>query len=80
MLFRVVIDKHTDQVVHALVLFFSLILVNVQLFTKEAVPILLELALAGFTNHFTFKLNAVIISKSNEFVESWTSTIKEGTW
>merc|ERR1719329_1823491 len=71
MLFRIVVDEHAYKVVHTLVLFFSLVLVNVQFFSKKTVPIFFEFAFACFTNHFTFELNAIIVSKCYEIVKPW---------
>jgi hypothetical protein len=67
--------------VHALVLLFLLVLIHIQLFAKEAVPILLKLGFSSLSNHFTFKLDAVIITLSQESTDSWTSSsLQEGSW
>lgn len=60
MLLWLILDEHTNQVVHALVLVFLPVLVHVELLSKEAVPILFELGLGGFPNHLSLDLNGIL--------------------
>ena len=60
MLLGLVLDEHTNQVVHALVLVFLPVLVHVEFFSKKAVPILFELSLGGFADHLSLDLNGIL--------------------
>lgn len=41
---------------HALVLIFLTILVNVELFTEEAIPVLFQFSLCSLADHLSFNL------------------------
>ena len=60
MLLGLVLDEHTNQVVHALVLVFLPVLVHVELLSKETVPILFELGLGGFADHLSLDLYGIL--------------------
>ena len=60
MLLWLILDEHTNQVVHALVLVFLPVLVHVELLSKEAIPILFELGLGGFADHLSLYLNGIL--------------------
>jgi len=66
MLLGLILDKNTYQVVHALVLVFLPVLVNVELLSKKAVPILFELGLGSFADHFSLDLNGILFIWSEE--------------
>ena len=60
MLLGLVLDEHTNQVVHALVLVFLPVLVHVEFLSKKAVPILFELGLGGLADHLSLDLNGIL--------------------
>jgi hypothetical protein len=66
MLLGLILDKNTYQVVHALVLVFLPVLVNVELLSKKAVPILFELGLGSFADHLSLDLNGILFIWSEE--------------
>ena len=80
MLLRVILDVDTNEIVHTLVLFFLLVLVDIQFFAQKAVPILFQFSFSSFPYHFTLELNAVILALSHEVRHSWTSTSQESRW
>ena len=73
MLIWFIFNEDTNQVMHALVLIFLTILVDIELFTKKAIPIFLKLCLGCFTDHLTFNLDwmFVILIKETLYSTSW---------
>ena len=78
-LFWFILNKDSNQVMHALVLLFRLVLVHVKFFTEEAVPILFEFGLSCFSDHFSLKLDTVLVFTRHEVIESRACcTLEEG--
>lgn len=57
MLLWLILDEYSNQVVHALVLVFMLVPVDIELLAKKAIPILLEFCLSCLSYHLSFNLD-----------------------
>lgn len=66
---------------HAFMFFLLPVLVDVEFFAEEAVPVLLELSLRSLSDHFTFELNTVHLTLGHEIRHGWAlATEQEVCW
>jgi hypothetical protein len=73
-LLRLVLQKYSDQVVHAFMLFLIFVLVDIKLLPKKTIPILLQLGLRGLSEHFSFYLLGIPIIVDAEVIQHWRLT------
>lgn len=58
---RIIFEEDSTKIMHAFVLLLILVLVHIELITKQTVPVFLELSLGGFPNHLTFELDILLL-------------------
>jgi hypothetical protein len=69
-LLRLILDKDTNQIVHALVLIFLSILIDIELFAEKTVPVLFKLGFCGLADHLSLDLNGILFICSEERFDS----------
>jgi hypothetical protein len=56
-----VLDEDTYQVVHAFVFILLAVLIDVEFFSKQAIPVLFKFSLSGLPDHLALNLNRMLV-------------------